>query len=217
MRELLKHRVAPSAVVALSQIDWPARAGAAVRRGLGKPGRAELYFAFDDPCSAVALIDLADRLAQRRVELVMAPVVARGIAGDPAVDDKRRQAIVDARRLGRRTGLTLARSEPLTAEATAFLAAWVAGAEQGPALQAFCVEALRRLWFATDGPVDESGYAALWREQLGGAPVADADALRRTERRMRRRGPYDTPAAVVAGRWFFAHDRMAQIADRLDD
>jgi hypothetical protein len=33
---------------------------------------------------------------------------------------------------------------------------------------------------------------------------------------MRRRGPYDTPAAWVHGQWFFAHDRGAQIADRLD-
>jgi hypothetical protein len=40
--------------------------------------------------------------------------------------------------------------------------------------------------------------------------------VRRNERRMRRRGPYDTPAAWVHGQWFFAHDRPAQIAHRLD-
>jgi hypothetical protein len=33
---------------------------------------------------------------------------------------------------------------------------------------------------------------------------------------MRRRGPYDTPAAWVHGQWFFAHDRPEQIAHRLD-
>ncbi len=33
---------------------------------------------------------------------------------------------------------------------------------------------------------------------------------------MSRRGPYETPAAWVAGRWFFAQDRPQQIADWLD-
>ena len=33
---------------------------------------------------------------------------------------------------------------------------------------------------------------------------------------MTRRGPYETPAASIGGRWFFAQDRSAQIADWLD-
>ena len=37
------------------------------------------------------------------------------------------------------------------------------------------------------------------------------------ERRMKRRGPYDTPAAVVGGRWYFAHDRAEQVADWVDE
>ena len=41
--------------------------------------------------------------------------------------------------------------------------------------------------------------------------------MRRNERLMRRRRPYDTPAAWVHGQWFFAHDRLAQIAARLDE
>jgi 2-hydroxychromene-2-carboxylate isomerase len=150
------------------------------------------------------------------VELVLKPVVTRGIAGDPAVDQKRRYAIVDARRLARRTGLVLSRREPLTPESTAFLAAWAAGAPQGPALTSFCVEALRHLWFATDGTIREADYATLWRERFGGDPPAKADRVRRNERLMRRRKPYDTPAAWVHGQWYFAHDRLVQIGERLD-
>jgi 2-hydroxychromene-2-carboxylate isomerase len=217
LADALTRRALPRAVVALSQVDWPARIGAAARRRIGRSGRVELFFAFDDPCSAVAVIELAERVARRDAQLVLKPVLARGIAGDPAVDQKRRYAIVDARRLARRSGLVLSRDEPLTAQSTAFLADWAAGAPRGPALVRFCVEALRRLWFASDGPPDQAEYAALWREQFGGEPPATAGGgVRRNERLMRRRRPYDTPAAWVHGQWFFAHDRLVQIGDRLD-
>ncbi|MGZ4201786.1 MAG: hypothetical protein ACXVRH_06985, partial [Thermoleophilaceae bacterium] len=53
--EVITRRVLPRAVVAESRIDWLARLGAASRRRLHRRGRLELYFAFDDPSSAVAL------------------------------------------------------------------------------------------------------------------------------------------------------------------
>jgi 2-hydroxychromene-2-carboxylate isomerase len=217
-KDVLARRVVPSAVVALAQISWPARLGAASRRALGRRGRVELFFAFDDPCSAVAVIDLAERVSGRAVRLVLEPVVKRGISGDPAVELKRRYAIDDARRLAKRAGLVLARGEPLSGEDTRFLAEWAASAPQGPSLERFCVDALRRLWFRSDGRVDPSDYAASWREQFGAEPpaVPDDRAIRRNERLMKRRGPYDTPAAWVHGQWFFAHDRLAQIGERLD-
>ncbi len=217
--DLLVRRVAPSAVIALSRVTWPARLGAAARRRLGRRGRVELFFAFDDPCSAIAVIDLAGRLAGRDVRLLLKPVVQRGIPGDPAVELKRAYAIADARRLGRRSGLELTRREPLSARAVAFLAEWVAAAPQGPALTRFCVAAQRLLWLGSEGPVERAAYGALWREHLGGRPPerGGAQAVRRNERLMRRRRPYDTPAAWVHGQWFFAHDRLAQIAERLDD
>jgi 2-hydroxychromene-2-carboxylate isomerase len=164
----------------------------------------------------VAVIDLVERLAGRPVDLVLRPVVDRGIAGDPAVAAKRRFAVHDARRLGRRTGLVLARDEPLVPLRTAFLAGWVAGAAQGPELLAFCASALRALWFETSGPVVPADYAALWRQHVSAVPELDPSAVARNERRMRRRGPYDTPAAVIGRQWYFAHDRLAQIAERLD-
>jgi 2-hydroxychromene-2-carboxylate isomerase len=34
---------------------------------------------------------------------------------------------------------------------------------------------------------------------------------------MDKRGLYDTPIAVVHGRWYFAHERLGQIEDWLDE
>ena len=214
-RDRIARRLVPGAIVALARVTAPARARARLRRLLGGRGRVELYFAFDDPCSAVAVVDLHGRLAGRRAELVLRPVVARGIPGDPAADAKRRFAVADARRLARRLGLALGRREPLAAESTAFLATWVAAAPRGPGRDAFCVAALRRLWLAGDDTVATAPYAALWREHVGGEPPAGS-GTGANERRMRRRGPYDTPAAWIGGRWFFAHDRPVQIAAWVD-
>jgi hypothetical protein len=148
----------------------------------------------------------------------MRRVVAGGTAAEPSVHQKRLYAIVDARRLARRAGLVLSRGEPLRAETTAFLGEWAATAPQGPALTRFCLEALQHLWFETDGEVGQADYAALWHEHFGVEPPVSAGGGRvfRNERRMRRRRPYDTPAAWVHGQWFFAHDRLVQIGERLD-
>ncbi|MCW2991159.1 MAG: hypothetical protein JWM73_1753, partial [Solirubrobacterales bacterium] len=183
MAELLRRRVIPSAVIALSALDAPARAAARVQRALGRRGRVELYFAFDDPCSAVAVVDLAERLAGYDVLLLVRPVVERGIPDDPAVELKRRYALQDARRLARRSGRTLARESPISPDDLAFLARWVASEDQpSPALTAFCVAAATRLWLSPDaGPIDHEEYAALWREAFGGAEPAldDTDPVRR--------------------------------------
>ncbi|HTU13683.1 MAG TPA: hypothetical protein VMF31_00675 [Solirubrobacterales bacterium] len=207
-------------MVGLSRIDGPARFGADLRRRLGRRGRVELYFAFDDPNSAVAVIDLAERLVDFDVLLILDPVVNRGIPDDPAVEEKRRFAITDARRLFKRAGLTLRRNEPIRPEHTAFLAEWAASSLPGPALTKFCVAAMRQLWLVGDDEIDPALYADLWHEAFGDDPPpagAGADAVRANERRMARRGPYDTPAVWVHGQWSFAHDRLPRIADRLDE
>jgi 2-hydroxychromene-2-carboxylate isomerase len=208
-------------VVAASQITLPARIAARARRSAGGHGRVELFFAFDDPCSAVAVTDLATRLASRPVELVLLPVVRRGIEGDPAATLKRQYALADARRLARRGGLELGRREPLAPADTAFLAEWVAGATSGPVagspLVGFCVAALRRLWFDGAASIEPSAYFELWREHTGFRPRPDAAAVQACESRMRRRGPYETPAAWVAGRWYFAQDRPEQICEWLQE
>ncbi|MCW3033899.1 MAG: hypothetical protein QOK19_1979 [Solirubrobacteraceae bacterium] len=194
----------------------PARLRARARRRRHGRERVELFFAFDDPCSAVAVLDLSARLAPRPVDLILMPVIERGIAGDPAVAQKRDYAITDARRLARRAGLVLSREAPQPAGESAFLAEWVAGGEPGEALLGFTTAALRRLWFETGAVVDRAAFLELWRAHVGGDPVPDAGAVRACEKRMARRGPYETPAAWVAGRWYFAHDRAPQICEWLD-
>jgi 2-hydroxychromene-2-carboxylate isomerase len=216
--EVMSRRVLPRAVVAESRVDGLARLAAASRRRLGRHGRVELFFAFDDPSSAVAVLDLTERLRHYDAQVVLLPVVDRGIPEDPAVDLKRRYALTDARRLAERLDLTLARAEPWDPVVPGVLAEWVAAAPQGPALTSFCVQAMRRLWFDVEGRGRPTDLGALWRKELGGAPrLNGARHLRRNARRMRLRGIYDVPAAWVHGQWFFAHDRPAQIAERLDD
>ena len=202
MAELLRRRVVPSTIIRLSTIERPARASAALRRAVGGRGRVELFFAFDDACSAAAVLDLHGRLAGRSADLVLLPVVERGIEDDPAVADKRLYAIADARRLVRRQGLTLGRTEPLAAAEAAALAAEAMALDE-PERLVFCVDALRRLWI--DG-----------EDVTGHGDAAGEAGVRANERRMRRLGPYDTPAAVIGRQWYFAHDRAAQIVDRLD-
>jgi 2-hydroxychromene-2-carboxylate isomerase len=215
--DALARRTLPRALVAASQVTLPARLVAGARRRRGERGRVELFFAFDDPCSAVAVLDLSARLVGRPVDLLAMPVIDRGIDGDPAVAWKREYAITDARRLARRDDLTLVREAPLPAATTAFLAEWVAAAKPDPVLLAFTVAALRRLWFERDGPVGHEVFLELWREHMGSEPRPDRAAVRANEKQMARRGPYETPAAWIAGRWYFAHDRPGQICEWLDE
>ena len=216
-RDRIARRLVPRLIVKISTVRAPRRAAARVRRLLGGAARVELFVAFDDASSAVALLGLADRTTRRRADLVVEPVVQRGIPGDPAAEAKRSHALVDARRLARRDGVTLSRSGPLPAEATAFLAAWAASAPRGPVRTAFCVAAMRRLWCESDGPVEPTQFADLYREHVGSEPPEGAGDAAASERRMRRRRLYDTPVAVVHGQWFFAHERLPQIEHRLDE
>lgn len=217
LRDRAEREIGPRLIVAASTVTAPARTAAAARRATGRSGRLELYFGFDDPASAFAVIDLEQRLHGRKVIFDLLPVVERGIKEDPALDRKRIYGVTDGRRLGRRIGLTLSRSEPIDPQQTAFLADWVAAAPRGAALTRFCAAACRRLWFESDGPIEAERYEELWRECFGSAPIADQAAVRANEKKMAGRGPYETPAAWIGGRWFFAQDRSAQIADWLDE
>ncbi len=217
--ELLRRRLVPSAVIAASRVTLPARLAAAGRRRAGRRGSLEVFFAFDDPCSAVAVIDLVGKTRGRAVELLMLPVLRRGIPRDPAAELKRTYAVTDAGRLAGRLGMELSRTEPLPPGSTAFLAGWVAAHRQpSPGLSAFCERAMRYLWLASDGPPSRAELESIWRDELGAAPPEgrQAAAVRWDEARMGRRGPYETPAVWVAGRWYFAQDRPGQIMEYLD-
>ena len=222
MREKLEKEWVPRLILALSTFTLPFRLAAAARRATGRRGRLELFFSYDEPTSAYALIELACTVRGRRVRMELVPVVERGIPGDSAADRKRAYALVDGRRLARRLGLELGREQPLDPNEVGFLAAWTALGPQGPALQAFAEAAMQSLWFGNGGPVDRAGYASLWREMMGSEPPDEnspeaAAALRANEKRMSRSGPYETPAAKIGGRWDFAQDRPKQIGAWLDE
>lgn len=222
MRDKLEREWVPRLILAIATFTLPFRLAAAARRATGRRGRLEFFFAYDEPTSAYALLELARTVRGRRVRIELVPVVHRGIEGDSALERKRAYAIVDGRRLARRIGLEMGRSAPVEPQSVSFLAAWTALGPQGPALEGFAEEAMRRVWFAHDEPVQREQFASLWRERLGSEPPDEgspeaAAALRANERRMKRSGPYETPAAKIGGRWDFAQDRPRQIGAWLDE
>lgn len=215
----ISRNVVPGLVLGLSRIRRPARLAAAARRISGRRGVIELFVAFDDPNSAIALFELARRASPRKVDLVVRPVVDRDLEGDPAIESKRRYAVRDAGRIANRFGLVLSRGEPIPASDVAFLAEWVASVEPSPALTAFTLGAMRILWLEShDGAIPQcDAFVDLWRNTVGGVPgESDPAAVASNERRMRRRGAYAVPMASVHGRLFFAHDRLDAIEAELD-
>ena len=216
LKNRIEKNLAPSLIIRLSEVDAPMRLAARAKRARGQRGSVELFFAFDDASSAYALITLAELVNWRDVDLIARPVVNRGIPDDPAVDRKRSYAIDDAVRLFARGGTELVRRTPIDPEATAWLAQWVADAPQSAALTDFTVEAVRLLWLTDGQQPDRERFERLWSEKLGGSPPAAGDGLASNEQRMARLRMYETPAAWVTGRWFFAHERVAQIGEWLD-
>ncbi|MDB5977549.1 MAG: hypothetical protein JWR07_4309 [Nevskia sp.] len=213
LRDRVQRSLAPRTVVALSRLHLP--------RWLRRPLRLELYFAYDDPYAAVALPGLL-RLAQARgLPLDLYPLLERGIAGDPAAQQRQLYSIVDADRLLLRSGGRLSRRQPLASADCAFLAAWTEAARRKPAVGTFAAAAAEELWLHSRGPVQREAYAQLHRSILQCEPPADAGqlgtALFGNSRRLRRRGHWESPAVRVGGEWFFAHERLPQIAGRLDE
>lgn len=233
--DTLRRRTVPSLVIRLSTVRAPARAAAALRRALGRRGRVELFVAFDDPLSAVALLGLEERLRGRAVDLIVRPVVERGIPGDPAVEAKRAYAVLDAARLARRDGRTLARTTPVPPDHTAPLAHQAAALAPAERL-AFSLDAMRSLWFGVapadaggagawpclTGTLGDEGPEAPSRPGAGTArpprpPEHPRKSSKTADRRFRRKRLYDTPVAIVHGQWFFAHERLAAVEHRLDE
>jgi 2-hydroxychromene-2-carboxylate isomerase len=209
LRDRIQRTIAPRTVVALSRLRLP-------RLG---PRRVELYFAYDDPYAVLALPALLQLTRARGLPLHLYPLLERGIAGDPAAQQRAVYSLVDADRLLQRGNRRLGRRQPVAAADCAFLAAWTQAAAGDPAAARFAAAALERLWLGREGPVESAPYVALHREILGRDPVADhgqlAPALRGNTRRLKARGHWESPAARVNGEWFFAHERLELIAERL--
>lgn len=209
LRDRIQRTIAPRTVVALSRLRLPR---------LRAP-RVELYFAYDDPYAAVALPGLLALTRARGLPLHLYPLLERGIEGDPAAQQRARYSLVDADRLLQRGNRRLARQQPLAAADCAFLAAWTQAATGAPALADFAAAALERLWLHSEGAVEREPYVNLHRDILGREPLAASpqleQAVRRNTRRLKARGHWESPAARVNGEWFFAHERLPQIAERL--
>ena len=213
----LQRRVLPRAVVLAARVDRPRRLGAALRRALHRSGRVELFFAFDDPAGAVAVIDLVRRLRGRDVRLVLLPVVRRGIPDDPAVERKRSYALADAAG-GAAAPASCSRGASRSPRATP--PSSPAGSPPALRVRRCSASASRRSGACGSTSRAPTRTSRRCGAASGGEPAPAAQgarAVRRNERRMRRRGPYDTAAAWVHGRWFFAQDRLQQIGHRLDE
>jgi 2-hydroxychromene-2-carboxylate isomerase len=218
MRDFIQKVLMPRLLLAWFATRWPGQLWAWILRRLGGRAQVELYFAFDDPYSVVAL-PLLEVAARRRTELQLYPILERGLEGDPAHAQRRHFAIEDSRRLLRRRGLTLRRKEPLAPADTAFLAAWTESLRGQPRMQEFAAAALTRLWLCSSGPVRAVDFAALFTEITGLPPPQPDPVLSRrladNRRRQLRKGHWESPAARVQGEWFFAHERIPQVEERL--
>ena len=221
LRNHLRRSLVPSTVIALSRWPSPRSAIARTARRLGRPITLEIYFAFDDPYAAIALPALRDCVQYKPVSVRLYPLVRRGIAGDPAALARKHFALTDARRLAQRQDSELRRSEPLTAEDCAFLATWTAAAHHHPSALAFAGDALDLLWRDSDKPVSPQRFEALYRAHIDRPPpIVDIEshrALERNSKRLYAKGHWESPSVRIAGQWYFAHERLAQIQHRLDE
>lgn len=212
LRDRVQRSLAPRAVVALSRLRLP--------RWLARPARVELYFAYDDPYAALALPGLLRLTQERGLRLHLYPLLERGIPDDPAAQQRRQYALIDAGRLLQRSDAHLVRRQVLAAAECAFLAVWSEAARDNPAVAAFAASAVEELWLHSGGPVRREAYAQMHRRILQCEPPHDTapwqQALSDNTRRLRARGHWESPAAWVDGEWFFAHERLPQIAACLD-
>lgn len=216
--ESLRRAIVPGLMVRLFRWRTPSRLSASLRRAFGGRARMELFFAYDDPYSAIALGGLMKLAAKHGADLHLYPLREHGIEGDPAADKRRVHAIEDCRRLAQRSGRELVRTSPLTPQDCAFLAEWTEAARGGPGMAAFAAAALDQLWFASSEAVLRESFRALRQQHLAGISDADsAAALDHNRQRMLRLGHWESPSVRVEGEWFFAHERLEQIEEHLLD
>lgn len=216
--EHLRRAVVPSALVSLSRWRTPARLSATIRRAFGGRPRIELFFAYDDPYSAIALPGLLSIAARHQSELHLYPLREHGLPGDPAAQQRRVHAVEDSRRLAKRNGRQLSRSQPIAPDDCGFLAEWTQAARGTSGAASFATASLKQIWFESNGPVTRESFQALREQHLGNiSESAGATELARNSQHLLRRGHWESPAALVEGEWFFAHERLEQIEAHLQD
>jgi 2-hydroxychromene-2-carboxylate isomerase len=216
----LRRTLVPSTIIALSRMTSPRQAFARLQRACGGRIRVDLYFAFDDPYAAIAVPGLIELCAHRAADLQLYPLLERGIADDPSAAARAHHALDDASRLARRLGRPFSRQQPVSRQDCAFLAEWFEQSRDVDGIAQFAQAALAQLWQHSDSPVLPSTFIDLHRQCLLRLPPINnpelAAKLMRNTQRLRSRGHWESPAACIAGEWFFAHERLALIAQRLD-
>lgn len=220
LTEFLRRAAAPRIVVGTSRWRWAQNCRAALRKSFGLRPTVELFFAFDDPYAAIALPGLIKIAEAHKAQLKLWSLISRGIDGDPAATQRRVHAITDSRRLAQRDGRTLRRSAPLSVHDCTFLAAWTTAAAEHPQCNAFVAAALEKLWFGSDDRPTPETYAALYQSHISTPPpvvsATQTVQLAKNNQRLHQLGHWESPVARVAGEWFFAHERLQQIDERLN-
>lgn len=216
--DYLRKHVGPSIVVRASRLRGGMRLSAALRRALGGRPRMKLFFAYDDPYAAVAIDGVLALAARHHADLQIYPLCERGIADDPALDKRHRHAIVDSQRLALRNKRSLKRLQPLDARDCAFLAEWTEAARGNKNQATFAAAALDQLWFGSSGAVQRDAFQPLRQNLLGNlSESGTVAALTRNAQLMDKLGHWESPAALVEGEWFFAHERLEQMEEHLED
>lgn len=198
---------------------WLRRRAQVIAAKLGATPSIELYFAFDDPYGTVAVPGVIELARRHDVELTLVPVVVHGLEGDPDQPLRVAASLIDAARLLRRQGRLLARREPIAPRDVAFLAAWTEAARVRGKEAELATEALAALWERNE-PIDATGtLGAIYQRVVGEAPPTERASWDRivthNEQELRGRGHWETPAARIAGEWFFAHERIETMGELL--
>lgn len=218
-KEYVAKALAPSLLVSASRAKRASRPLIRAVKIMGRPAKAELFIAFDDPYSWVGLDLLEDVLRGRNVDLRIYPVTERGISGDPDREDRLSYSIVDAARIAARHSKTMQRKDPVKPETAAMAARLAESCRGAEMMMEVCLRFLKALWEKNE-EVGEADLFSIHREVTGQDASLQTDAMdRRLEQNrelMLKKGHWETPAILVLGQWYFAHERADRIGGWLD-
>ena len=86
IRRRVTRNVVPRAAMATLDTRLPTRLREGARRVVGLRPTGELFVAFEDPCSALALRQIPDLLTEHECKIDLFPVVDHGIPNDPEAE-----------------------------------------------------------------------------------------------------------------------------------
>ncbi len=219
IKEHIKRALGPRLLITYFKFKMKRRTRPTLQRLFGQPGSIDLFFAFDCPYSLVALTGLYEILDERSVVLNLFPVINRGIENDPDIELRRSYSIKDAARMSKRKDIEIKRTAPLDPDQTGFLAA-LSEAGRGPRGGELIFRFLEKVWSFSGPEIQEEPFYALYEEIIGEAPPEDLEGpyqkIRENEALLKKKGHWEVPSLLVYGEWYFAHERITQIEERLN-